>query len=146
MGANDASCVKTSEKLKQQSLCPEPWPIAAPYDVGQTLPPPPPALCCFIFFRSSLFLSVAVGVSVKEPHKQRVSESAEILMVPGVGGWYRACVVAVQRVPSCHQALLAELLNEKMAVAPAFLSSVSFCVCFCFCTERQAVVSLPDNF
>lgn len=87
-----------------------------------------------------------MGVSVKEPHKQRVSESAEILMVPGVGGWYRAYVVAVQRVPSRHQALLAELLNEKMAVALALLSSVSFCVCFCFCTKHQAVVSLPDNF
>lgn len=69
-----------------------------------------------------------MGVSVKEPHKQRVSESAEILMVPGVGGWYRACVVAVQRVPSCHQALLAELLNEKMAVA---LRVSLFCFLLC---------------
>lgn len=87
-----------------------------------------------------------MGVSVKEPYKQCVSESAEILMVPGVGGWYRASVVTVQRVPSRHQALLAELVNEKMAMALALLSSVSFCVGFCFCTKRQDVVSLPDNF
>lgn len=98
-------------------------------------PPPSPPLCCFIFFRSSLFLSVAVGVSVKEPYKQSVSESAEILMVPGVGGWYRACVVTVQRVPSRHQALLAELVNEKMAVELARLSFVSFCALFCFCVK-----------
>lgn len=43
---------------------------------------------------------------------QCVSDSAEILMVPSVGDWYRADIVTVQRVPSCHQALLAELLNE----------------------------------
>lgn len=87
-----------------------------------------------------------MGVSVKESYKQCVSESVEILMVPGVGGWYRACVVPVQRVPSRHQALLAELVNEKMATALALLSSASFCVRFCFCTKHQAVVSLPDNF
>lgn len=86
-----------------------------------------------------------MGVSVKEPYKQRVSESAKILMVPGVGGWYRASVVTVQRVPSRHQALLAVLVNEKMTMALELLSSVSFCVCFCFC-KRQDVVSLPDNF
>lgn len=67
-------------------------------------------------------------------------------MVPGVGGWYRACVVTVQRVPSPHQALLAELLNETMATALALLSPRSFCMCFCFCTKYQAVISLPDNF
>lgn len=65
----------------------------------------------FIFFRSSLFLS-AVGVSAKDTHMQCVSDSAEILMVPSVGGWYRACIATVQRVPSRHQALLAKLLNE----------------------------------
>lgn len=72
-----------------------------------------------------------MGVSVKEPYKRCVSECAEILMVPGVGGWYRACVVTVQRVPSRHQALLAELLNEKMAVALVLLSSLSFSLCVC---------------
>lgn len=53
-----------------------------------------------------------MGVSAKEAHMQCVSDSAEILMVPSVGGWYRACIVTVQRVPSRHQALLAKLLNE----------------------------------
>lgn len=51
-------------------------------------------------------------MSAKATHEQCVSESAEILMVPGVGGWYRACIATVQRVPSRHQALLVELLNE----------------------------------
>lgn len=53
-----------------------------------------------------------MGVSAKEANMQCVSDSTEILMVPSVGGWYRACMVAVQRVPSCHQALLAKPLNE----------------------------------
>lgn len=136
MGANHASGVKTWEKLKQPSLCPEPWPIAALYSVGQTLPhlpqPPSPPLCSFIFFRSSLFLSVAVGVSVKQPYKQCVSESAEILMVPGVGGWYRACVVTVQRVPSRHQALLGELLNEKWPWCSRFSPLFPFVCVFVF--------------
>lgn len=67
-------------------------------------------------------------------------------MVPGVGGWYRACVVTVQRVPSPHQALLAELVNETMATALALVSPLPFCMCFCFCTKHQAVISSPDNF
>lgn len=53
-----------------------------------------------------------MGVSAKEAHMQCVSDSAEILIFPGVGGWYMACTVTVQRGLSCHQALLAELLNE----------------------------------
>lgn len=84
------------------------------YEVGQSLARAlalPSSLRCFIFFRSSLFLS-ALGVSAKEAHMQCVSDSAEILMFPSVGGWYRACIVTVQRVPSRHQALLAKLLNE----------------------------------
>lgn len=66
-----------------------------------------------------------MGVSAKEAHMQCVSDSAEILMVPSVGGWYRACIVTVQRVPSRHQALLAELLNEMDGYS--FLHA-SFCV------------------
>lgn len=53
-------------------------------------------------------------------------------MVPGVGGWYRACVVTVQRVPSPHQALLAELVNETMATARTLLSPLSFVCVFVF--------------
>lgn len=53
-----------------------------------------------------------MGASAKEAHMQCGSDSAEILMVPSVGGWYKARIVTVQRVPSRHQALLAKLLNE----------------------------------
>lgn len=65
-----------------------------------------------IFQKLIAFFFSAVGVSTKEAHTQCVSDSAEILMVPSVGGWCKACIVTVQRVPSCHQALLAKQLNE----------------------------------
>lgn len=148
MGANPADCVQTSEELKQPSLCP-----AKKWSHDQQLlccmklvslwhaPALPLPLCCFIFFRSSLFLS-AVGVSAKEAHMQCVSDSAEILMVPGVGGWYRACIVTVQRVPSRHQALLAKLLNEQMDIACA----LSSCLLLCFCTKHQTTLPSSQQF
>lgn len=134
MGANPAGCIQTSEKLKQRSLCPakkwsydqQPLCCMKLVSIWCSLALPP-SLCCFIFFRSSLFLS-AVGASAKEAHMQCGSDSAEILMVPSVGGWYKARIVTVQRVPSRHQALLAKLLNEQMDIA----CTLSSCLLLCF--------------
>lgn len=84
------------------------------------------------FLKSSLFLS-AEGGGAKEAHMQCVSDSTEILMVPSVGGWYRAHIVTVQRVPSCHQALLVKPLNESTAVA----CTLSSRLLLGFCAEHQ---------
>lgn len=85
-----------------------------------------PSFCRFIFLKSSLFLS-AEGGGAEEAHMQCVSDSTEILMVPSVGGWCRAHIVTVQRVPSCHQALLAQPLNEAVAGALSSRLLLGFC-------------------
>lgn len=58
-----------------------------------------PSLSALSYFSEAhyliyLFFS-AVGVSAKEAHMQCVSDSAEILMVPSAGGWYKTCIVTV---------------------------------------------------